>query len=447
MGYSGFEQINLGESAVALDVAFYTLGCKVNQYETEAMMELFQQRGYNIVDYSDRADIYIINTCTVTGRGDAKSRSLIRRAVRKNEDAVIAVVGCYPQTSSEEVMSIPGVDIITGTDGKGKIVDLVEDYLKNHSKIININDIRKNRIFESLNVLKNSNRTRAYLKVEDGCDLYCTYCIVPYARGPVRSRPYEEVLNEARRLADEGFKELVITGIHVSSYGKDLGNVDLFDILKGINEIDGIGRIRLSSLEPKLLDEDTVKKMASLEKLCRFFHISLQSGSDEILKKMHRRYTSDEYRQIVHNIRRYIPEAGIATDIMVGFPGETDANFEESYNFVKEMNFSHMHVFKYSPRKGTKAYEYEDQVEKRVKEERSEAMLELARVMKENFHMRFIGKTMDVLFENTSKDGLYEGLTDNYIRVLAWADKSVRNSILPVKLAEMKDLDVIGEII
>lgn len=429
---------------MALDVAFYTLGCKVNQYETEAMMELFQQRGYNIVDYSNKADIYIINTCTVTSRGDAKSRSLVRRAVRKNGNSVIAVVGCYPQTSPEEVMSIPGVDIIAGTDEKGKIVDLVEDYLKEHSKIININDIRRNRTFESLKVVKNRNRTRAYLKVEDGCDLYCTYCIVPYARGPVRSRPYEEVLNEARRLADEGFKELVITGIHISSYGKDLGDVDLFDILKGINEIDGISRIRLSSLEPRLLTEDTIKKMTSLEKLCKFFHISLQSGSDETLKRMHRRYTCDEYRQIVQNIRRYIPEAGIATDIMVGFPGETDVEFKESFDFVKEMNFSHMHVFKYSPRKGTKAYEYKDQVEKEIKEERSKVMLELAREMKKNFNMRFIGKTMDVLFENITGDGMYEGLTDNYIRVLARGDESVRNSILPVKLAEMKGIDVIG---
>ncbi|MDI6601697.1 MAG: tRNA (N(6)-L-threonylcarbamoyladenosine(37)-C(2))-methylthiotransferase MtaB [Thermoanaerobacteraceae bacterium] len=432
---------------MALDVAFYTLGCKVNQYETEAIMELFQQRGYNIVDYNDAADVYIINTCTVTSRGDAKSRALIRKALKKNENAVIAVVGCYPQTSPEEVISIPGVDIIAGTDEKSRIVDLVEDYLRNHSKIINIKDIRKNRKFERLSVLKNRDRTRAYIKIEDGCDLYCTYCIVPYARGPVRSKPYEEVMDEARKLANEGFKEVVITGIHISSYGKDLGNVGLLDVLRGINDIEGICRIRLSSLEPRILTEDNIKEITSLEKLCRFFHISLQSGSDETLRRMHRRYTADEYRQIVYNLRKYIPDAGIATDIMVGFPGETDEEFKESYNFVKEMNFSHMHVFQYSPRKGTKAYEYEGQVEKKVKEERSRMMIELAREMKVGFNRRFIGTTMDVLFENDTGDGIYEGLTDNYIRVLAKGDESMRNIILPAKLLNLNGLDVVGEIV
>lgn len=447
MGYAGFEQINMEELIVALNVAFYTLGCKVNQYETEAMMELFQKKGYNIVNYNETADVYIINTCTVTSRGDAKSRSLIRKANKKNKDAIVAVVGCYPQTSPDEVMSIPGVDIIAGTSEREKIVELVEDYLRKRSKIINVKDIRKNRNFESLNVLKNRNRTRAYLKIEDGCDMYCTYCIVPYARGPVRSRPYEEVLGEAQKLADAGFKEVVITGIHVSSYGKDIGNVGLLDVLKGINEIDGIKRIRLSSLEPRLLTENIIKEMASLEKLCRFFHISLQSGSNATLKRMHRRYTSDEYREIVNNLRRYIPEVGVATDIMVGFPGETDAEFNDSYNFAREMSFSHMHVFRYSPRKGTKAYEYKEQVDKKVKEERSKAMLELARRMKENFSRQFIGKSMDVLLENDTGDGLYEGLTDNYIRVLVKGDESVRNTILPVKFLELKGSDVLGEII
>ncbi len=432
---------------MALDVAFYTLGCKVNQYETEAMMELFQQRGYNIVDYNARADIYIVNTCTVTSRGDAKSRALIRKAVRLNKDAIIAVVGCYPQTSPEAVISIPSVDIVAGTSERNRIVELVEDYLKNGDKIINVRDIRKDREFESLNVHKNRNRTRAYLKIEDGCDLYCTYCIVPYARGPVRSRPYEDVLSEARRLADVGFKELVITGIHISSYGRDIGGVGLAGILKGINEIDGISRVRLSSLEPRLLTEDVIREMASLEKLCRYFHISLQSGSDGTLARMHRRYTSGEYREIVNNLRRYIPNVAVATDIMVGFPGETDAEFAESYDFVREMNFSHMHVFSYSPRRGTKAYGYEDQVDKKVKEKRSRAMRELARRMKDGFNRQFIGETMNVLFENDTGGGLYEGLTDNYIRVLAKGDESIRNTILPVKFTELCGQDVLGEIV
>ncbi len=428
-------------------VGMYTLGCKVNQYETEAMMELFQQRGYKIVDYNNRADIYLINTCSVTSRSDAKARSLIRKAVRENSGAVIAVVGCYTQTEPEEVRALPGVDIVAGTGERKRIVDLVEHYLKSGERIVSVNDIQKNREFENLSVHKNRNRTRACLKIEDGCNLYCTYCIVPYARGPVRSRPYDEILGEAKELADAGFRELVITGIHVSSYGRDLDNVGLVDVLKGINEIDGIDRIRLSSLEPRLLTVDVIKEMASLSKLCRFFHISLQSGCDATLKRMHRRYTPDEYREIVDNLRKYIHDVGIATDVMVGFPGETDAEFKESYEFVREMNFSHVHVFSYSPRRGTKAYEYTDQNDNKIKDKRNKAMRELAARMKKDFNRRFIGQEMDVLFENNKGDDLYEGLTDNYIRVLTKGNESIRNAILSVKLKELKGLDVLGEII
>lgn len=432
---------------MSLNVAFYTLGCKVNQYETEAIMEIFQQRGYNVVNYNSVADIYIINTCTVTGRGDAKSRALVRKALKKNENAIIVLTGCYPQAFLDEAMSIPGVDIITGTDERAGIVELVENYMRDRRKIVKVNDIRKNHRFEKLSVLRNRDRTRAYIKIEDGCDLYCTYCIVPYARGPVRSRPYDEIMHEVKRLADEGFKEVVLTGIHISSYGRDIGDVSLLDVLKGINNIDGIYRIRLSSLEPRILTEEFIKEIASLDKLCRFFHISLQSGCDETLKRMHRRYTTDEYRKIVCNLRKYIPEVGVATDIMVGFPGETDKEFEESYMFVKAMGFSHMHVFQYSPRKGTKAYGYTEQVEKRIKEERSKKMIELAEEMKVEFNKRFLGKTMDVLYENVTKDGFNEGLTDNYIRVLIRSENALKNEMYKTKLLSLKGLDMIGEIV
>lgn len=427
--------------------AFYTLGCKVNQYETEAMEELFESAGYEIVDFDEVADVYIINTCTVTARSDSKSRNLIHKALKLNPDAVIGVVGCYAQVASDDIMEMPGVDLVVGTNHKREIVRLVEEAMKG-KKIKAVEDVWRQKGFEHLTVRGHKGRTRAYVKVQEGCDQFCTYCIIPYARGPVRSRPMEDAIEEIQGLARAGFKEIVLTGIHIASYGRDLKNQSLIDLIETVNKIDGIERIRMSSVEPSLLTEEFLDRVSRLPKFCRHFHISLQSGCDETLKRMHRRYTTAEYRAIVERVRRFIPEVAITTDIMVGFPGETEEEFEKSYEFVKEIGFSHIHVFKYSRRKGTPAAQYPDQVKNSVKEQRSRKMIQLGHELKQNYMSRFLGTLQEVLFEQPviEKEGYIEGLTDTYIRVLARGDESLNNKIVPVKFLSIEDDYIIGEI-
>lgn len=429
--------------------AFYTLGCKVNQYETEAMAELFRKSGYDIVDFDDYADVYVINTCTVTGRGDTKSRQEIRKAKKKNQDAIIAVVGCYAQIAPGEVLGIPEVNIVIGTKNKGELVKLVEELRNSKKDKINaVEDIMKQRNYEEYNILAHTGRTRAYLKIQDGCNQYCTYCIIPYARGPVRSRKPENIFDEVKRLAEEGYKEVILTGIHIASYGKDLENINLLDIIKIIHDINGIERIRLSSIEPTFLTENFIKEVSKLDKFCRHYHISLQSGSNRTLKRMGRRYTTEQYREIIERVRKHVKDVAITTDVMVGFPGETDDEFEETYRFLEEISFSKMHVFKYSKRKGTKAAEFPNQVTNSVKEIRSKRLIKLSEECERSFVEKFIGKTMNVLFEQGVKgmENYVEGLTDNYIRVAAIGDISIRNRILPVKLESIKNDLVIGKI-
>ena len=432
-------------------VAFYTLGCKVNQYETEAMGEIFEKAGYSIVDSEDRADVYVINTCTVTNLGDRKSRQFIRRAKRINPEAIIAVVGCYSQTAPEEVLSIEGVNIILGTNDRNKILEYVEQATNqgNDEKINAVQDIMNIHAFEDLSIGEIKGKTRAYLKIQEGCNQYCTYCIIPYARGPIRSRNIEDIFNEVKRLAKNDFKEIVLTGIHVASYGKDLGQATLLDVIDSVHSVEGIERIRISSIEPTIVTEDFIAKLIQYHKVCPHFHLSLQSGCNATLKRMNRKYTTEEYSLIVNRIREYIPEASITTDIMVGFPGETEEEFQSTLQFVKDIQFSQIHVFKYSPRKGTPAAEFAEQVPSLIKNKRSEELIKLAKEGMLSYHRKFINACKEVLFEAETEGnyGAYEGLTDNYIRVLSTTDKDIKGKLVKVRLIGLEGDAMLGEIL
>lgn len=428
-------------------VGFLTLGCKVNQYETEAMTELFEKSGYEIVDSDDFADVYIINTCTVTNLSDKKSRQFIRRSKGKNADAVVAVVGCYSQVSPEEIAKIEQVDIILGTDNKGDIVEICEEFMKDKNRVNLVTDIMKVRDFEELNIDDVEGKTRAFLKVQDGCNQYCSYCIIPYARGAIRSRQMDSVVSEVKRLVETGFKEVVLTGIHIASYGKDLGDERLIDLIEEIHQVEGLERIRLSSVEPTLITDDFMKRLGALKKVCNHFHLSLQSGSDTVLERMNRKYTTAEYKSIVEIIRSHMDDVAFTTDIIVGFPEETEKEFNETYEFVKEIGFSKVHVFKYSPREGTPAAKMK-QLDGNIKTERSRKLIDLSDLQNREFNERFLGEKLDVLFEEVSKDkeDHIEGYTTNYIRVLAIGDESLEGQIKPVRIENLHDDMLIGKI-
>ncbi len=430
-------------------VAFHTLGCKVNQYETQAMTELFERANYQVVLDTERADVYVINTCTVTNIGDKKSRQFIRRAKKINPEAIVVVVGCYAQTAPKEVLDIAGVNLVIGTNERSKIVAYVEG-IKPNEKINVVDDIMKVREFEELSVQEIKGKTRAFLKIQEGCNQYCTYCIIPYARGPIRSRGREEIMKEVKTLVNNGFKEVVLTGIHVASYGKDLQQKDaLIGLLQELNGIEGLERIRLSSLEPTLLTEEFIKALAALNKICHHFHLSLQSGCDETLKRMNRKYTTGMYREIVDRIRRHFPHIALTTDIIVGFPGETDEDFEATYQFVDEMQFSEIHVFKFSPRKGTPAAEFNNPVDGITKHNRSERLISLGARLKRQYQERFIGEKRSVLLEvmNKANSGHLEGLTDNYLKVLVPGDEALEGTIQMTELSMIEGEYIIGKII
>ena len=428
-------------------VAFHTLGCKVNQYETEAMTELFKNSGYTVADFDEVCDVYIINTCTVTGTGDKKSRQMIRRAQSTNPDAVIAVTGCYSQVAPDEIAAM-GVDVVLGSEDKSKIVELTENAI-NGKKINAVSDIMRSRVFEDMQISSFSDKTRAFVKIEDGCNSFCTYCIIPYARGPVRSRPLNEIIKEVTALAENGFSEVVLTGIHIASYGLDIKDkkIDLGDIISAIHEIDGIRRIRLGSIEPRILTEDFVKKLANMPKVCNHFHISLQSGCDETLARMNRKYNTTEYMQVVENIRRYIPDSAVTTDIMVGFPGETDEEFEKSVQFLKDVCFAESHVFAYSNRRGTKADKFPNQVKRAEKNRRASIMAEAAGECRRKFLNSFIGKEIEVLAEREIEHGIYEGHTSNYIKVHIPCDKNISRKFVNVKIDKIIDDYATGKLI
>lgn len=428
--------------------AFYTLGCKVNQYETEAMTESFENAGYEIVDYSEFADVYIINTCTVTNMGDRKSRQIIRRAREKNPEALVAVVGCYSQIAPGEVLEIPEVSLVVGTDERSRMVELVECAMQKEEKLNMVNDIMKVREFEEMPIKNYKSRTRAFLKIQEGCDQYCTYCIIPYARGHIRSRKPDSIIAEVKELAENGFREIVLTGIHVASYGKDLGNTSLIDIIEKVHEIDGIRRIRMSSVDPNVMTDGFIERLSRLPKICRHFHLSLQSGCDETLKRMNRKYTTGEYRRVVEKLREVFADVAITTDLIVGFPGETEEEFQKTVDFVEEIAFSAMHVFKYSQRSGTPAAKYENQIKPQVKDSRSKVITAIAQKNEEKFKKAFIGRSKPVLYEQPfdGQKSLFEGLTDNYIRVVSESREDIKGKIIETVLAELKEDYMTGRI-
>ena len=421
-------------------VAFYTLGCKVNQYETEAMLELFEKEGYEKAETEDYADVYVINTCTVTHMSDRKSRQYIRRMKKKNPDAIIAVVGCYSQVSPEEILSIDEVNLVMGTNDRKKIVEEVKK-IDASRKVSTVDDIMKVKAFEEIEINKTNGKTRAFMKIQDGCDRYCSYCIIPYARGRVRSRDLESIVKEVENLSSNGYKEVVLTGIHVASYGKDIKDSDikLLDVIKQINDIEGIERIRLSSVEPILFTDEFVEAVSTMDKVCPHYHLSLQSGCDETLKRMKRRYTTEEYKAIVDRLRAAIPNVSITTDVIVGFPGETNEEFDKTYEFLKDIELTHMHVFKYSPRKGTPAATMENQVDPSTKHDRSEKLLQLNEENFNKFGQKMLDKEFNVLFEQKVGDNKYEGLTENYVKVIVESDNDISEQILKVKIKDVKN--------
>ena len=423
---------------MAKTVAFCTLGCKVNQYETEAMTEMFASSGYDIKNFEDVCDIYIINTCTVTGMSDKKSRQMIRRAKHNNPDSIVAVVGCYSQVSPEEVAKIEGVNLVIGTKERKNIVELVEKCSKD-KLITKVEDALKNREYEDIWVTTYDDRTRAYVKIEDGCTEFCTYCIIPFARGPVRSRPMDEIVKEVERLANNGFKEVVLTGIHIGSYGRDLKDASLIDVIEEVHKVDGICRIRLGSVEPRTLTEEFISRISKLKKVCDHFHISLQSGCDETLQRMNRKYSTDEYYESVKLLRSYFDNPAITTDIMVGFAGETEEEFDKSLAFMRKVGFAEAHVFAYSIRKGTKAEKMPNQVSPQNKDIRSKKMAELCNKMQREFLDNLLGKTLSVLVERNIGDNFYEGHTSNYVKVHIKSEIDLSHQIVEVQIKEQKD--------
>ena len=435
-------------------VSFYTLGCKVNQYETNAMEQQFIKNNYEIVENTQKADIYVINTCTVTNMAERKSRQMLRRVKEINPSAVLVVCGCYAQVAKNELEQIPEIDIILGINEKNEIVQIVEKYMEKmaeqdkKSQEAEIDDVSKQKEFLDFGDVTYTEKNRAVVKVQDGCNMFCSYCIIPYARGRIRSRKIESVVSEIEKIAKEDIKEVVITGIHVASYGKDFDNentskkIRLIDLLEAINKIDGIDRIRLSSLEPTIVDEEFATRLSKLDKICDHFHLSLQSGCDETLKRMNRKYTTQIYRDAVATLRKYYPEASFTTDVIVGFPSETDEEFAKTYEFLKEIDFYRLHVFKYSPRRGTVAKKMPNQIDGNKKEERSNKLIELSNSTENKHNQSYIGKTVKVLFEEF-EDGFFKGHTTNYMMVKVageeeQSDKFV-NKILDVKIKENND--------
>ena len=425
-------------------VGFYTLGCKVNQYETNAMTQKFQEAGYDIVNMNDSiADIYIVNTCTVTNMSDRKSRQVLRRLKDKNKEAIVIAVGCYAQVAKKELEEMSEIDIVLGNEEKKDIVQYVERFIAEKNKLIEIDDISTQREFKDMGQITYTEKTRAVIKIQDGCNQFCSYCIIPYARGRVRSRSQESILKEITQIAQKGIKEVVITGIHVASYGRDIGNENgLIELLEKINTIEGIARIRLGSLEPKIITEEFMQRLVKLEKMCHHFHLSLQSGCDETLRRMNRKYTTADVTEIIERLRRYYDDVILTTDIIVGFPGENEEEFEKTYEFLKQTKLYKMHVFQYSPRKGTRAASMLNQVDGNIKEARSKTLIELSNKNQLYFNKKLVGQTVEVLFEDKeieNGDTYFKGHTQNYILVKYKTSEELENTLKNVEVIEAEE--------
>ncbi|MGE5587418.1 MAG: tRNA (N(6)-L-threonylcarbamoyladenosine(37)-C(2))-methylthiotransferase MtaB [Clostridia bacterium] len=424
--------------------AFFTLGCKVNQYDTESLATLFREHGYDIVDFESAADVYCINTCTVTSTSEKKSRQAIRRAKRRNPSAVVAVAGCYAQVAPEEVAAIPGVDVVAGILERGRLVDLVERVMRGERPVVEVGHGRPDGLFEELPVVAASHaRTRAFVKVQEGCDEFCSYCRVPYARGASRSRNPESVLSEVRRFVDAGYKEIVLTGVHLGAYGRDLDQLgdgtrpDLAWLVERVHEVKGLGRVRLSSVEPLDVDERLIRAAATLPRVAKHFHIPLQSGDDDILAMMNRRYRTSDYERIIARIREEISPVGITTDIMVGFPGETEERFARSCEFARRIGFSRMHVFAYSPRPGTRAARMTAQVDPATRHARSEVVIALGRELGFMFHQSLVGRREEALVEGwESGRGVLQGVGSTYVRIEFPGEAGLAGEIVPVTVVD-----------
>ena len=419
-------------------VAFHTLGCKVNTYESNAMLKIFNEAGYQEVDFKQVADVYVINTCTVTNTGDRKSRQMIRKAIRKNPKATICVVGCYSQTAPEEIEKIEGVGVVLGTQYRSDIVKYVDEHLETGEMVIKVDNVMNLRKFEDLNIDRFKN-TRAFLKIQDGCNNFCTYCIIPYARGRVRSRQKESVLNQAQRLVDNGYVEIVLTGIHTAGYGEDLDDYSFYELLVDLVKIKGLKRLRISSIETSQISDEIIDLIGSNEIIVDHLHVPLQAGSDATLKRMNRKYTTAEYLEKINKIRSYLPNIAFTTDVIVGFPGETDEEFEETYNFIKQVNYSELHVFPYSPRKNTPAAKMKDQVNDQIKHERANRLLQLSKELNHEFALKQIGKTLKVLFEK--RDGEYLiGHAGDYLKVKVKTVDNLIGEIVTIKIDKYDEI-------
>ena len=490
-----------------MKVHFISLGCKTNQYETNAMEQSFINKGYEIVK-EGKADIYIVNTCSVTNIAERKSRQMLRRAKSFNQNAIIVALGCYAQVAKDEISKMKEVDLILGINEKNNIVEIIEDYInndinknecnqefKNKERNINIDkqkcnqdfidkkrninkeivtDVMNQKQYEEFGTVTYTEANRAVVKIQDGCDRFCTYCIIPYARGRVRSRDAENIIKEIKQIADKGIKEVVLTGIHIASYGKDFdkekvenyrkiygytdtyekfdpkddlatGGFRLIELLEQLNKIDKIERIRLGSIEPKLITEEFIERLSKLEKICNHFHLSLQSGCNETLKRMNRRYTTEEFEKSLELIRKKFKDVMITTDIIVGFPGETDEEFEKTYNFLDKIKLYKIHTFKYSPKKGTVAEKMEEQVEGNIKELRSEKIISLSDKNQQEYNKKYVDKELDVLFEEMDNDGYFKGHTSNYMLVKVKTNKNLENNIKKIKIKDVDGLELIGE--
>lgn len=418
-------------------VAFHTLGCKVNHYETEAIWQMFKEQGYERREFDHHSDVYVINTCTVTNTGDKKSRQVIRRAVRTNPDAVICVTGCYAQTSPAEIMAIPGVDIVVGTQDRSKLLGYIEQYKKERTPINAVGNIMKNRIYEELDVPAFTDRTRASLKIQEGCNNFCTFCIIPWARGLMRSRDPKEVVRQAQQLVDAGYQEIVLTGIHTGGYGEDLKTYNLAQLLRDLeSQVSGLKRLRISSIEASQLTDEVIDVLRESKIVVRHLHIPIQSGSNTVLKRMRRKYTMEFFAERLVQLRKALPDLAITSDVIVGFPGETEEEFMETFNFINDHKFSELHVFPYSQRTGTPAARMDGQIDEEVKNERVHRLIELSDQLAKEYASKFEGELLEIIPEEQQEgnEGMVEGYTDNYLKVAIPGDESLIGKIVKVKI-------------
>ncbi|PTI30374.1 tRNA (N(6)-L-threonylcarbamoyladenosine(37)-C(2))-methylthiotransferase MtaB [Mammaliicoccus vitulinus] len=416
-------------------VAFHTLGCKVNHYETEAIWQLFKENDYERVEFETNADVFIINTCTVTNTGDKKSRQVIRRAIRQNPDAVVCVTGCYAQTSPAEIMAIPGVDIVVGTQDRHKLISYIEDYKQSRQPINGVGNIMKNRKYEELEVPYFTDRTRASLKIQEGCNNFCTFCIIPWARGLMRSRDPEQVVSQATTLVNSGYKEIVLTGIHTGGYGEDLKDYNLAKLLRDLEQVENLERIRISSIEASQLTDEVIDVIDKSTKVVRHLHIPLQSGSDTVLKRMRRKYTMAHFSERLQKLHKALPGLAVTSDVIVGFPGETEEEFQETYDFIVKHQFSELHVFPYSMRTGTPAARMTDQIDEDVKNDRVHRLIELSDQLAKDYASKFDQTVLEVIPEEKgSSDGKLVGYADNYMKIEFEGDESLIGELVKVKV-------------